>query len=186
MIEFSFSPWKSQWIFYWNFLWKNRVFSWIFSFSRIFPFNFSRFNPRKWKIPFEEFYSLKEFNRNEEIYRRIYSTQSNSVGICENFSYEMAGRLLEWAKLARETLRLIRVPFMVQHGGRDSLCSPLGSRELLFEASDRLPRSFIRLIAHGRCWHNLFLEPEADLVIEYAVEFIEQRMQHFKLVESLD
>lgn len=79
----------------------------------------------------------------------------------------------------------LSTPFLVQHGLRDLVCSPHGTR-LLLQRTPHLSAFDKRLIVHSRSWHALLHEMEGEKVVEMTVEWMMQRTEHVKQTVSLD
>ena len=93
--------------------------------------------------------------------------------------------LLSLVSHVSSELSSLRTPFLVQHGLRDLVCSPHGTR-LLLQRSTLLSSFDKRLVVHSRSWHDLLHEAEWDKVVEMSVEWIMQRTEHLQQTTSLD
>jgi hypothetical protein len=83
------------------------------------------------------------------------------------------------------SLPTLSTPFLVQHGLRDLLCSPHGTRVLL-QSSSLLSAFDKRLVVHSRSWHDLLHEAEGERAVELCMDWMEQRRQHRDQTQSLD
>ena len=93
--------------------------------------------------------------------------------------------LLSLLRYLSLSLPLLTTPFLVQHGLRDLITSPHGTRHLL-HCTSHLSAFDKRLVVHSRSWHDLLHEAEWEKVVEMSVEWMMQRTEHMKQTVSLD
>ena len=96
-----------------------------------------------------------------------------------------AASLLSLMAFVRAGLSELSVPLLVQHGLRDLVCSPHGTRVLL-QGSEALTSFDKRLVVHSRSWHDLLHEAEWEKVVETSVEWLMQRTEHMQQTTTLD
>ena len=116
----------------------------------------------------------------------LCSTDLSSDPLCSSsLTASQWSSLLSLLRFLTQSLPRLTTPFLVQHGLRDLVSSPHGTRQLL-QGSTGLGSFDKRLVVHSRSWHELLHEAEYEKVVEMSVEWIMQRTEHLTQTVSLD
>jgi alpha-beta hydrolase superfamily lysophospholipase len=127
-------------------------------------------------------YKLDQLSRNLSVSNHF---EYDPLIFKSKYNLHTLNELFQLSRAAKIIIPHLKLPFLVQHGLRDLIYSPLGSR-LLLTNSNLVAAAMKRLIGLGRCWSELLHENEWEVVIQYCTEWLETTEIHYKLLNTMD
>jgi alpha-beta hydrolase superfamily lysophospholipase len=134
------------------------------------------------KTSYKQLYALDQLSRNLSVALHF---AADPLIYRNAYTLHTLNELLELSHATKVIIPHIKLPFIVLHGLKDLIYNPVASRQLLMN-SILVPPAMKRLIGLGRCFNDLLHESEHKIVFEYCIEWLDHRVNHRKLVNSLD
>ncbi len=111
--------------------------------------------------------------------------ENDSLFFKDRYSAGTIYQLEQMCAFSRKSLDLLTVPFHIQHGLRDLIAAPEGSR-IMYHSTPRVSAPCKTLMWYHYCWHHLLLEPEADEILQMSIDFVEDRVRVLSIAQTLD